>query len=154
MKKAGYHLSELEPLMQKVFSQNGVFQFYPHGTSMLPFVKEDRDKVLLEAVSQTPKKYQIVLYKRKNGAFVLHRIVAVTGDTYTMRGDHQYVNELGISREQIIGRVCGIVRNGKTIDPNHGLEYAKAVFWVNTVHLRKCLWFVKRGLLKLKRLVL
>lgn len=154
MKKQVYQLEKLEPVIRKSLSEGGTFCFYPHGSSMLPLIVEERDKVLLQSVPENPGKYRIILYQRKNGAFVLHRIVAVTGDTYTMRGDHQYVDEPGISKDQMIGMVCGIVRYGKTIDPYHGPEYAKTVFWVKTVKLRKGLCFVKRGILKLKRLML
>lgn len=158
LKKTEYQINDIEPLIQKVLSQKGSFSFYPHGTSMLPMIVEDRDQVILTHLPEKPKKYQIILYKRKNGAFVLHRIVGVAkdrfGETYTMRGDNQYQNEYGIRKEQMIGMVCGIVKNGKTVDPLHGLEYAKAVLWVNTVRLRQGVFFARRCVSKIKRILL
>lgn len=158
MEKELYQLSKIEPVMRRTLEQGGVFPFYPHGTSMIPMIVEDRDQVILTHLPEKPKKYQIILYKRKNGAFVLHRIVGVAkdrfGETYTMRGDNQYQNEYGIRKEQMIGMVCGIVKNGKTVDPLHGLEYAKAVLWVNTVRLRQGVFFARRCVSKIKRILL
>lgn len=158
MKKQCYNLSEVEPMMQRMLAEGGTFQFYPHGTSMLPLIKEVRDQVILTAVPEKLEKYQVILYKRKNDTFVLHRIVEVKettdGEEYTMRGDHQYQNEYGIRKEQMIGMVCGIVKNGKTVDPLHGLEYAKAVLWVNTVRLRQGVFFARRCVSKIKRILL
>lgn len=156
MKKQCYNLSEVEPMMQRMLAEGGTFQFYPHGTSMLPLIREDRDQVILTAVPEKLEKYQVILYKRKNDAFVLHRIVDVEetaeGQVCTMRGDHQYVDEHGIRKEQMLGMVCGIIRNGKTVDPCHGTEYLKAVWWVKTMKIRRKLWSLRRAASKIKRI--
>lgn len=156
LEKTEYQLNDMEPIIKKVLAQKGNFSFYPHGTSMLPLIREDRDQVILSALPEKPEKYQIILYKRKNGAFVLHRIVGISkkGDqeVYTMRGDHQYQNEYGITKEQMIGVVSWIVKAGKTVDAQHGFEYAKAVFWVNTVKVRQGLSCIRRCGSKVKRI--
>lgn len=156
MEKEFYQLSKVEPVMRRTLENGGVFPFYPHGISMLPLIREDRDQVILSALPEKPEKYQIILYKRKNGAFVLHRIVGISKkgsqETYTMRGDHQYQNEYGIAKEQMIGVVSWIVKAGKTVDAQHGFEYAKAVFWVNTVKVRQGLSFIRRCGSKVKRI--
>ena len=47
---------------------------------------------------------------------MLHRIVKVNADgTYTLRGDHQFVNEEGVRSDQIIGVVKGFWRGGRYI---------------------------------------
>ena len=53
---------------------------------------------------------------RDSGQYVLHRIVKVNADgTYTLRGDHQLVNEEGVRPDQIIGLVKGFWRGGRYI---------------------------------------
>lgn len=55
-------------------------------------------------------------YTRDSGQYVLHRIVKVNADgTYTLRGDHQIVNEQGVRPDQIIGVVKGFWRGGRYI---------------------------------------
>ena len=68
-------LEEIEPTIRKIFAAGGDFTFYPKGTSMHPFVEQGRDKITLAPISDQVRKYEVILYKRKNGAFVLHRVV-------------------------------------------------------------------------------
>lgn len=153
MNQLTYNLSDLEPILKRTLSEGGTFRFYPRGTSMLPTIKEGRDQVLLTSVPEKLKKYQIILYKRKDGTFVLHRIVRIKGDTYVMCGDNQYILEVGIRRDQMLGMVCGIVQDGETIDPESKEQRRKAAVWVETRTLRKKLIRVRGYLSKIKRII-
>lgn len=102
--------------------------FSPRGTSMLPFLKEGRDTVTLSPAPKVLKKYDIPLYKRENGQYVLHRVVKV-GETYTCIGDHQFVYEKGIKQEQIIAIATAFVRKGRLISADDPLWRLYAVFW-------------------------
>lgn len=126
-------------MLQKVLSEGGTFPFYPRGSSMLPWIREGKDRVLLAPLPDELKKNQIVLYKRKNGAYVLHRIVKIQGDTYTMRGDHQYVNEPGISREQMLGVVSRICREDREYRTEQPLVRFQALLWTESAGLRRLL---------------
>lgn len=84
-----------------------------------------------------------MLYKRTDGAYVLHRIVKVEKDSYTMRGDNQFFLEPGIKQEQMIAMVSGIVRDGHILDPEHGRTHIKGVLWVESVHMRRILQGIK-----------
>lgn len=150
-KKQRYQLKELEPVIRKVLSEGGTFSFNPHGISMLPIINEKSDSVLLTKVPDTLKKYQVILYKRSDGAFVLHRIVKIEGDSCTMRGDHQYVSEPGIRREQMIGMAYAIIRDGKTLNLNRGPYYIKEVLWVKSIWIRRGIFFLRRCGSKYKR---
>ena len=150
MNQLTYNLSDLEPILKRTLSEGGTFRFYPRGTSMLPTIKEGRDQVLLTALPDKLKKYQIILYKRADGTFVLHRIVKIKGDTYVMCGDNQQLLEYGITREQMLAMVCGIVCEGKTIDPESGEQRRKAAFWVETRVLRKNVRHIRGCLSKIK----
>ena len=153
MNQLTYNLSDLEPILKHTLSEGGTFRFYPRGTSMLPTIKEGRDQVLLTSVPEKLEKYQIILYKRKDGTFVLHRIVKIKGDTYVMCGDNQYILETGILREQMLGLVCGIVQDGETIDPESKEQRRKAAVWVETRTLRKKLIRMRGYLWKIKRCI-
>ena len=102
------------PLITESLAAGKSVQFYPHGISMLPMLRQDVDSVVLSPVDARLKKYDIPLYKRDNGKYVLHRIVSV-GDSYTCIGDNQYAFEKGIRDDQIIAVVTSFTRNGKEI---------------------------------------
>ena len=51
------------------------------------------------------KKRDIILYKRDSGQYVLHRIVKVKDNTFTLVGDNQHELEHGIRLDQILAIV-------------------------------------------------
>ena len=121
-------LDDAMPLIRESLSQGHEVTFSPRGTSMLPLLKGGRDTVTLVSPTGKLKKYDIPLYQRKNGQYVLHRVVRV-GDTYTCIGDNQFVYEKGIEQGQIIGVCSSFVRKGRKISvdaPSHRLY---AIFW-------------------------
>lgn len=82
------------------------------GNSMSPFLVHGRDTVFLTKVDRHLRRGDIVLYRRKTGAYILHRICAVRGDTFSLVGDAQTEIEHGIEREQIYAVVCSAIRKG------------------------------------------
>ncbi|MDY4515058.1 MAG: S24/S26 family peptidase [Hominisplanchenecus sp.] len=137
MKKEFFKLDECEPLIRKTLEKGGTFKFYPRGTSMEPTIHAGRDMVVLSPLPDCLRKYQIVLYKRTNGAFVLHRIIKVKGSCCTMRGDNQFVSEPGIQKEQMIGMVTQIICNGDVIPVNDTRHRIAAALWVKTALPRR-----------------
>ncbi|HNZ50643.1 MAG TPA: S24/S26 family peptidase, partial [Bacilli bacterium] len=89
---------------QEIIDKYGGFVYYPVGTSMLPLIREGLDSVKLVAINDNIKKYDVLLYKRNNHQFVLHRVVKVHHDSYDFMGDNQWVIEKNIKRSQIIAR--------------------------------------------------
>lgn len=55
----------------------------------------------------------VVLYKRDNGQYVLHRVAACRGETYDFCGDAQWVLERGLRREQILAVVTEFQRTDR-----------------------------------------
>ena len=88
-------------------------KFSPRGTSMLPMIVPGRDSVTLSSPPERLKKFDIPLYRREDGSFVLHRVVKV-GDSYTCIGDHQFKAEPGIEHGQVMAVVTAFTRKGKT----------------------------------------
>ena len=155
MKREFYSLEASEAVIRKVLEQDGTFRFYPRGTSMYPVIREGKDCVILKAVPEKVKKYEAVLYKRRNGAFVLHRIVDIKDGCFVMRGDNQYVKEYGIAPEQLIGVVYMVQKDKKHHD-TCALYYRCGIYiWVKTWWIRKpihrVLSLVKRVLRKTRR---
>lgn len=115
MQKAEYEvqLEQLMPLFLEQFQQGKSVKFAPRGISMLPMLRQGVDCVILSPLPDQLKKYDLPLYRRDDGKFVLHRIVDV-GETYTCMGDNQFVPEPGLCRDQMIAVVTAFTRGEKT----------------------------------------
>lgn len=111
-------LAEVWPIMEEQLKAGKMVRFGPKGTSMLPLIRQNRDAVMLKTAPQKLKKYDIPLYRRKDGQFVLHRIVAVKKDTYVMCGDNQWQREYSIKRDSILAVADGIWRENKYLSVN------------------------------------
>ena len=122
-----YSLSELEAIIRRVTDSGGEFELYPKGTSMLPLILEGRDSVILSCLPDELTAGDVVLYRRDDGSYVLHRIIGCDGGTYTMCGDNQYNAEPGIRRDQMIAFASAFIINGKRIeaDSPENLRYIK-----------------------------
>ena len=112
IRKEKIPLEELYPTIKAVLDSNGTFLLYPNGTSMLPTIRPGKDSVLLSR-ADVIEAGDMILYKRATGAFVLHRVIRIAEDgSFVLRGDNQYFDENGITREQIIAKV-GVYYRGK-----------------------------------------
>ena len=143
-----YRLEDLLPLIQEGLASGKKVRFSPKGTSMLPMLRQGIDNVVLSPVPEKLKKYDLPLYRRSSGQFVLHRIVRV-GETYTCVGDNQFELERGLRHEQMIALVTAFTRGDRVIpvsDPGYRF-YCR--FWHYSRPLRR-LW--RRGVAFLRRL--
>lgn len=104
---------------------------------MFPLIRPG-DLLIIEAVNGPLKKYDVPLYKRDSGQYVLHRIIKRARRSYVMCGDNRSQLEYGITDRHIIGVLTGIVRNGQTLPvqpPQKRLWYGKL-----TLGMIKRLW--------------
>ena len=108
-------LAEMLPVIEEVLSSGGEVSFITAGTSMLPMLRNRQDKVVLIKPHRQLRKYDIPLYRRDNGRFILHRILGQNERGYILAGDNQCLREYGITDRQIIAVVKGFYRNGKYI---------------------------------------
>ena len=114
---------------------------------MLPMLRQGVDSVRLSPIICPLKKYDIPLYQRDDGKYVLHRIVGA-GPLYTCMGDNQFRPELGLRPEQMIGVVTAFYRGEREI-PVTALSYRLYCrFWHRSRPLRH---FWRRGMSWLRR---
>lgn len=86
------------------------------GLSMFPLLVGGRDEVIIAAASgRHLKRGDIVLYARKDGTHVLHRIHHVKNSMYYMLGDAQTWIEGPIREEEVLAVVTELIRKEKTI---------------------------------------
>ena len=106
------------------------------GSSMTPFLIPGRDTVYLSKVSSPLKRGDMVLYRRDNGRYVLHRILRTDGELYTMLGDAQTVPEPGIRSDQILAVVSAVRRKGRIQKPGSFWWFFFRTLWIRMVPLR------------------
>ena len=147
MEKKTISLEELYPTIEELLSDGRSFELPVRGTSMNPCLKEGRDSVLLIRTDDFGLG-DIAFYRRNNGQFVLHRIVAVLDGGYDMCGDNQEETERGIQKSQIIGIVSLINRDGKTIDRRDPKYMKKVNFWIKNINHRHIPLVIMRKLSK------
>ena len=120
--------------------RSGYLLYRNEGDSMLPLIRQSRDLVL---ISRKPegrlKKYDVPLYRRDSGQYVLHRILKVRRDDYVLCGDNRWQRETGISDRHIIGVLTAVIRDGKRL-PVTDRRYRMYVhLWCDLFFLRALL---------------
>ena len=106
---------ELMPQLPQLLQQAQAVPLIISGNSMAPFLAHGRDTVYLSKLTGPLKRGDIILYRRKTGQYILHRIYRVREEKYDLIGDGQLVIELGIGQEQILATVCAVRRKGKLL---------------------------------------
>ena len=96
----------------------------PKGNSMLPFIRGDVDNVRLRK-PESPHVGDIVL-ARFGGRYVMHRIIAINGDTVTLMGDGNLQGTERGPRSEVIGLVVEIITpSNRHRRPGKGLLWRK-----------------------------
>ena len=115
------------------------------GNSMYPMLRSGVDTVELVPIKKRQKKGDIILYRRDNGRYILHRIVALTKDGYVCCGDNQAEKE-PVRQDQLLAVVDGFARMGKPCALTSIRYRLYAWFWTETFPVRRyILALVKRA---------
>lgn len=110
---------------EEAIEKYGFYIATPIGTSMIPLLRERIDTVKLVAPNNI-KKHDVVLYMRNDKTLVLHRIIRINKDEFTMCGDNQCILEKHVKRSQIIAVMEGFYR-GEEYFPITNKKYQKYV---------------------------
>lgn len=140
-------MEQLAPLIQERLAAGQTVRFSPRGVSMRPMLREGIDSVILSPVPEKLKQYDLPLYRRENGQYVLHRVIRA-GDTYTCIGDNQMVLEPGVNHDQMIAIVSGFFRGKNYHSVKEPGYWIYCRVWYLGKRLRR---FLHRGIRWLKR---
>ncbi len=106
-------MNEALSILQALEKYNKIIQPIK-GTSMLPMLDEDKDAVELVEAKGRLQKYDLPLYRRRNGQLVLHRIIAVKKNHYLICGDNSTAIER-VPMDRIVAVASGFYKNGKYV---------------------------------------
>ena len=133
---------------EEIIERDGKLVYSSIGDSMKPLICQGRDLLVIEKTTGRLSRYDIPLYKRDNGRYVLHRILKVRDSGYVICGDNRWNPESGITDEHIIGVLTAIIRDGEEM-PLAGWKYRVYVFfWCRLFPLRSLLL---RGRYKMRK---
>lgn len=146
-------LDNLMPLFRERLAAGQKVKFSPRGISMLPMLRQGIDTVTLSSLPDKLQKYDLPLYQRSDGKYILHRIVEA-GDTYTCIGDNQFVYEYGVTHDQMIAVVSSFTRGKREYSVTDSRYRLYCRFWHHSRKLRHfCRWtlgWLRRHMKKLR----
>lgn len=105
------------------------------GVSMLPMLRQGKDRVELGPLPEKLKKYDLPVYQMPSGKYLMHRVLKVTPTHYICLGDNTLDYEI-IAPEQMIGVVTAFQRNGKRIEVTNLWYRLYCLIWGHTRPLR------------------
>ena len=114
----------LVDLMKDVFARGGQFKFRAKGASMSPFIRDGDVLTLVPWEGRNPAAGRVVAwFNPQTQKLIVHRIVAVKGNFFLIKGDNSPTQADGwISREQIISAVARVERMGRQVRLGMGME--------------------------------
>ena len=113
------------------------------GNSMHPMLRAKKDSVTLVPANGNHKKGDVLLYRRENGQYVLHRVIGITEAGYICSGDNQVMRE-PVTQVQVLAKVSGFSRKGKYYCIEHAGYRIYTLLCVRLFFLRKPYLFIRR----------
>lgn len=129
-------MQDLGPVIKEITDIGMSTELTVTGMSMYPLLRNRLDRVRLSKADDI-KKYDIVLYRRENGAYILHRILKTGKDYVCCAGDNETELEKGVSIEKIIAKVTHIKRGTRDIDINSFIYRSYVRLWAFIFPLRR-----------------
>lgn len=146
------HLQDIE----KLLLEENYIQIRPQGYSMYPVLVPDRDEAVIAPVTvQTNlKRGDVVLYRRfkdsgEKDILVLHRIWKIKEQGIYLVGDNQTEIEGPLKREQMLGVMVRLIRNGKAIEASNLMYRMLTGIWL---WLRPMRPVISKFVAKIKRI--
>lgn len=129
--------AELFPVIEDIIKHENFVWITITGMSMYPFLRDGIDSVELSAASfDKMKKYDIILIKRDDGTYVLHRVLKKEKDCFYMIGDAQQWIEGPLRPDQIVAGVTAIKRKQKVISCENKLYKIAVSLWMLLIPIR------------------
>lgn len=111
------------------------------GSSMAPFLVHQRDTIFFRKPHRELRVGDMVFYRRRNGQYVMHRIVRIRDGGYYLVGDAQQEIEGPLDRCQIFALVTAVERKGRLLRPGSFWWEFFARVWLRMIPMRR--WIMK-----------
>ena len=128
-------MEQIVILSQPMLDAGKAVKFTVVGDSMFPIFRNNKDKVTI-VKSETVKKRDVILYRRKDGSYVLHRVVGKGKLGYKLCGDNQLAVEYPVEHRDVVGVMTSFERNGREIKANCPWYRIYSFLWCLFIPLR------------------
>lgn len=142
--QATFEASRMEFIAERLAVGQKVRYLKFRGVSMMPMLRQGKDSVELSPLPLTLKKYDLPVYRRQDGQYVMHRIVDVKEDHYVCLGDNTLAFE-HIYPEQMIGVVSAFLRGDRRVEVDDPVYQMYCRLWRLTHPVRKLVFWIKHG---------
>ena len=140
-------MESLAEILSLQLESGGRARLVVTGDSMYPTLRHRKDVVYLNPVSRKLERGDLILYKRKSGQYVLHRIVSKPKNgAFICCGDNQWEKE-PMTEQQVVAIADGYIRNGKECRENT----FRVNLWIFLFPVRRPLLAMRRFFGKLRR---
>ena len=108
------------------------------GSSMLPFIRGERDSVVLKKFDSASVG-DVVLAHLGCGHYVLHRVIAVDGERLTLMGDGNLFGTESCTQADVSGTAVEIIRPG-----GKRIEVTDKIWWRKLLPVRRWILAIYR----------
>ncbi len=128
------------PILRAALERGQRVRMTVNGRSMLPFLR-DGDVVEIAPMPPAPTLGSVVLAQLANERYPLHRLVAQCGAAWLLRGDNSGAPDGVVPRENLVGVVTRVERNGRVVR----LALGRSGRWIGWLSERGWLVPITRG---------
>lgn len=144
-------MEELFKLLQTQLESGAAAKLRVTGSSMHPMLRNCRDTVTLAPVEKPLRKGDVILYRRENSQYVLHRVIK-TGKALVCCGDNQWEPEQ-VEISQVMAVVSAFERGKKIRSVTDTGYRIYAWVWTGLFPVRRLLIALRRRLGKFRKAI-
>ena len=122
----------------KLVSEGRCATLKTKGNSMLPFIRGERDSVVLAKVEDV-RLHDIVLAIVNDNQYVLHRVIDINGNQLTLMGDGNLKGCEICTIEDVIATAVEVIGNGRKYNCRSEQHIRKAKIWRALLPIRRYL---------------
>ena len=131
--------------IEQQIAENGFYISTTVGISMRPMLRNRRDRVIIRSTDGGRlSKWDLPLYKRPDGKYVLHRVIEVRDGYYVIRGDNTYAKE-HVPDDWIVGVMTEFYRGERHVLATNRGYRRYAAFWQAVYPLRLPFHWLRRA---------
>lgn len=108
----------------------------PKGCSMLPFIRGERDEVVLVSPDDV-EIYDAVLAQLRTGVYVLHRVMEIREDSLVLMGDGNLQGKEQCRKEDVVAKVAEVIRDGHKHDCRAPRYRLMVRMWIRLMPVRR-----------------
>ena len=102
-----------------------------HGNSMEPLIRYMKDQVTIVPLKREPMVGDIVMFRRSDGAHVVHRVYQVTPEQVITWGDNCWGPDAPLQHRDVLGLVTAMQRRGRRRDLDTEAQRAYGKRWMS-----------------------